>query len=484
MVFKRFLSVIVALAMMFTLVIPTAVSSEETDEIPETEVADMINVASEEPDDPEAAEDNDAEDPANETPANETPADEVPADETPADETPADETPADEPSADETSADETPADGTPADETPAEETAGDETSADGNPADEGSGEETPVEEGQDTETVFENGYVMVSAGTDVYRDANKNNRIGAFNGDSVVYAVMAVKTDSIEYSWLKINFDTEAAREAGEPVVTGYVQFKSVAVLSEEEALQLTEKLVAADAREFDGQLMPIASFEEDQAEEMTVEEEPTEEEPADPEEEPADSEEEPEEEELEDEEVETDASVSITAQPEDVTVPAGATATFTVAATGNGLTYQWQYRTSERASWVNTVLNGNKTAELSFVTEARFNKRQYRCIVKDANGNTLESTPAILTVFWTKTVDGVIYQQIDADTCKVVGYTGTAASLTIPTTVDGKEVREIGEEAFMGNTTLTSICLPNTITAIRARAFKNCTNLSSMTTH
>ena len=41
-----------------------------------------------------------------------------------------------------------------------------------------------------------------------------------------------------------------------------------------------------------------------------------------------------------------------------------------------------------------------------------------------------------------------------------------------------------IGEEPFMGNATLVSIDLPDSITAIRARAFKNCTSLSQMTTH
>ena len=47
--------------------------------------------------------------------------------------------------------------------------------------------------------------------------------------------------------------------------------------------------------------------------------------------------------------------------------------------------------------------------------------------------------------------------------------------------TVDLSNVCDIGEEAFMNNTTLTSIKLPGTITIIRARAFKGCTSLSEM---
>ena len=41
--------------------------------------------------------------------------------------------------------------------------------------------------------------------------------------------------------------------------------------------------------------------------------------------------------------------------------------------------------------------------------------------------------------------------------------------------------VIEIGEEALMDNGDLTSITLPYSITTIRARAFKNCTNLHKM---
>ncbi len=63
-----------------------------------------------------------------------------------------------------------------------------------------------------------------------------------------------------------------------------------------------------------------------------------------------------------------------------------------------------------------------------------------------------------------------------------VVSYTGSATAITIPANPrEGYTVTEIGEEAFMGNTALVSIDLPDTVTAIRARAFKGCTSLSQM---
>ena len=65
----------------------------------------------------------------------------------------------------------------------------------------------------------------------------------------------------------------------------------------------------------------------------------------------------------------------------------------------------------------------------------------------------------------------------------QVVKYHGTAATVTVPEKVveDYYTVSRIGPEAFMGNTTLVTIDLPDTISVIGARAFKNCTKLSNM---
>jgi hypothetical protein len=65
--------------------------------------------------------------------------------------------------------------------------------------------------------------------------------------------------------------------------------------------------------------------------------------------------------------------------------------------------------------------------------------------------------------------------------TVEVKSYDGSAASVTIPQTVEGYTVTAIGEGAFEGNTALVSIDLPDTIEVIGARAFKNCTSLTTM---
>lgn len=59
--------------------------------------------------------------------------------------------------------------------------------------------------------------------------------------------------------------------------------------------------------------------------------------------------------------------------------------------------------------------------------------------------------------------------------------YTGASAAVTVPGTMNGKAVTEVGEEAFMDKKYLASIDLPDSIVMIRARAFKSCSNLTKM---
>ena len=172
---------------------------------------------------------------------------------------------------------------------------------------------------------------------------------------------------------------------------------------------------------------------------------------------------------------------VTITEQPKDAMVAAGTQVSFKVVATGDGLTYQWQTKVSATSSWANTGLTGAQTATLTFAPNAAFDGRQYRCVVTDANGNTATSDAATLTVNTSIILNDVTYEPLTSTTCVLVSYAGSASSLVIPETVEGMTVTEIGEEAFMDNKSLLSIDLPDTITVIRARAFKNCSNLSEM---
>lgn len=97
---------------------------------------------------------------------------------------------------------------------------------------------------------------------------------------------------------------------------------------------------------------------------------------------------------------VESEAGVPVIAeQPENCTVEAGNTATFTIQATGTNLTYQWQYSNITSNRWYDSSMKGNRTTTIHVpVTQAR-NGQKYRCIVTDETGRTVTSEAATLTV-------------------------------------------------------------------------------------
>ena len=89
--------------------------------------------------------------------------------------------------------------------------------------------------------------------------------------------------------------------------------------------------------------------------------------------------------------------SITITTQPSDYVGPTGSIATFSVAAEGKGLTYQWQVNSS--GTWKNSGLTGYNTSTLSVdITNSR-NGNKYRCIVTDTNGSKIYSDEATLIV-------------------------------------------------------------------------------------
>lgn len=171
-----------------------------------------------------------------------------------------------------------------------------------------------------------------------------------------------------------------------------------------------------------------------------------------------------------------------ITSQPTSIEAEDGQKVSFTVAAAGTGLTYQWEYSSNGGKTWKVNTASSATSATLKFTVSAKRDGYMYRCVVTDASGKTATSDAATLTVVTSEfEVDGVIYDVLTSDTCYVKQYNGSASQLTIPETVNGYTVVEIGVSAFENNTTLQSIDLPDTITKICTRAFAGCTSLSEM---
>ena len=85
-----------------------------------------------------------------------------------------------------------------------------------------------------------------------------------------------------------------------------------------------------------------------------------------------------------------------ITTQPSDVTVYVGQNVSFSVAAEGEGLTYQWYIMRPTVTEF--TAWNGKTEASASFLAGTNHDGLQVYCVVTDANGSTATSETVTLT--------------------------------------------------------------------------------------
>lgn len=89
-----------------------------------------------------------------------------------------------------------------------------------------------------------------------------------------------------------------------------------------------------------------------------------------------------------------------ITKQPKSTMVGPGATAKFTIEATGLGtLRYQWQFRKNSAAPWTTSGQSGAWTNTLSVATNNGLDGYTFRCVVTDANGQKSYSDTVALKI-------------------------------------------------------------------------------------
>ena len=115
-----------------------------------------------------------------------------------------------------------------------------------------------------------------------------------------------------------------------------------------------------------------------------------------------------------------------ITKQPADQTVAVGQTASFSVEASGDDLSYQWYYQKPGSEAWTAVSATAGKQATYTLTTAARHNGYRYKCVVSNSAGSA-ESSVALLTVY----AKPVIRTQPADQTCKA----GQMASFSVEAT-------------------------------------------------
>lgn len=149
----------------------------------------------------------------------------------------------------------------------------------------------------------------------------------------------------------------------------------------------------------------------------------------------------------------------AITTPPQSVAVTEGQTATFTVIATGNDLTYQWQYSMDKGQNW---MLIGGATSDNSYTTAAttvNVTGTQYHCVVKGADGREVTSDAATLTVN-PVTVTGVTLDKTTMDL--VAGNSATLKATVAPENATNKTVTWASS-----NTAIATVDTTGKVTAV-----------------
>ena len=90
-------------------------------------------------------------------------------------------------------------------------------------------------------------------------------------------------------------------------------------------------------------------------------------------------------------------ALLSIVKQPKDVCAANGETASVTVKATGEGLTYKWYYKEEDAAEFTYT---SSFTGAMYLITmNGAYDGTQLYCVITDMFGNTVKTNTVTLSI-------------------------------------------------------------------------------------
>ena len=90
---------------------------------------------------------------------------------------------------------------------------------------------------------------------------------------------------------------------------------------------------------------------------------------------------------------------LKVTKNPESYKGVVGETAVLTVEAEGKDLNYQWEYCNANSNKWRTSSMEGNDTATIKVPAGSWRNGQKYRCVITGADGRSVTSEAAVLTV-------------------------------------------------------------------------------------
>ena len=98
-----------------------------------------------------------------------------------------------------------------------------------------------------------------------------------------------------------------------------------------------------------------------------------------------------------------------------------------------------------------------------------------------EAAESSVEETEEDDTVYTDEQYFQYSHYMEEDETISISGYTGTDTEVVIPKTIDGYTVECIDQYSFTGNTDITKVVIPDTVTRIGEEAFRNCSNLEEI---
>jgi hypothetical protein len=160
-----------------------------------------------------------------------------------------------------------------------------------------------------------------------------------------------------------------------------------------------------------------------------------------------------------------------ITTQPARLFAVVGESPTFSVVATGGGLSYQWR----KEGVAIPGATNASYPVPAA-LTAAPGRSRGYDVVVSNAVGS-ITSSGTDLAV-GTAESTGFVYTEA-AGKVTIVGYRGSGGAVAVPAILGGNPVVRLDWDTFAYSNTLTSVIIPEGVTSLGQGVFFMCPNLT-----